>query len=141
MDRLSHHRGFIRSPFATWYVFDRDDGLDENHGPQRFSVVYLCADGVAAYQALYRQNHTAPEVLAIIQPGHGFGLNYTDFTDPKGFLAWTVLEGNGSHIPDFLVCGDSFIDHTQSFWPDAYPDHVEWFQHVHGNGVWRRGRR
>lgn len=79
-------RGFVRSPFATWYIFDRDNDRDKDHGPLRFSLVYLCADGVAAYQALYGQNHTAPEVLAVIQPGTGFGGNYTDFRDPDGFL-------------------------------------------------------
>jgi len=132
--------GFVRSPFATWHIFDRDDGRDEGHGPRRFSLVYLCADGVAAYQALYWHSHTAPEVLAIIQPGHGFGGNYTDFTDPDGFFAWTVLRGNGPSIPEYLVCGGNLLDHTQAFWPDDYPEHVEWFQHVNGNGVWRRKR-
>ena len=120
--------------------FDRDECRDEGHGPLRFSLVYLCADGVAAYQALYRHNHTAPEVLAIIQPGNDCSVNYTDFKDPDGSLAWTVLRGNGSNIPEYLVCGGLLLDYTQAFWPDDYPEHVEWFQHVNGNGVWRRKR-
>lgn len=129
---------FVRKPFANWLIFDREDGRDEQHGPDRFSLVYLCADGVAAYQALYHENHTAPEVLAIIQPGAGFGGNYTDFRNPDGFFAWTVLHGNGDHVPEYLVCGGNNDGYTEAFWPDAYPDHVEWFQRVHGNGVWRR---
>jgi hypothetical protein len=134
-------RGSVRSPFATWYIFDRDECRDERHGPLRFSLVYLCADGVAAYQALYWQNHTAPEVLAIIQPGNDCSVNYTNFKGPDGFLAWTVLHGNnGSSIPEYLVCGGLLLDYTQAFWPDAYPEHIEWFQHVNGNGVWRRKR-
>lgn len=137
-ERQGH--GFVRSSFATWYIFDRDEDRGEDHGPQRFSLVYLCADGIAAYQALYWQNHTAPEVLAIIQPGHGFGGNYADFTDPDGFLAWIVLRGNGPRIPEYLVCGGLLLDYTRAFWPDDYPEHVEWFQHVNGNGVWRRRR-
>lgn len=134
-----YHR-FVGTPYATWYIFDREHDRGEDHGPQRFSLVYLCADGIAAYQALYWQNHIAPEVLAIIQPGHGLGGNYTDFTDPDGFLAWTVLYGNGQHVPEFLVCGKiGPLNQTEAFWPDAYPHHVEWFQHVNGNGIWRRG--
>ena len=132
------HRGFIKGPFATWCIFDRDGDRDEHHGPARFSLVYLCADGVAAYQALYWKNHTAPEVLAIIQPGHAFGGNYTDFTDPSGFLAWTVLRGNGQSIPEYLVCGGFGTDYRAAFWSDDFPEHVEWFQHVNGNGIWRR---
>ncbi len=131
-------RGFVRNPFAHWYIFDRDGSRGEDHGPQRFSLIYLCADGVAAYQALYWQYHTAPEVLTIIQPGTGFGGNYTDFRDPDGFFAWTVLQGNARHLPEYLVCGGLLLDYTQAFWPESYPEHVEWFQHENGNGVWRR---
>ena len=128
---------FVKTPFACWYIFDRGEDKNEDFGPERFSLVYLCADGVAAYQALYWQNHTAPEVLAIIQPGHGFG----SFKDPEGFFAWTVLKGNDGTIPEYLVCGSIIIDHTASYWPESYPQHVEWFQHVNGNGVWRRAER
>jgi hypothetical protein len=137
--KLQAH-GFVRSPFATWYIFDRDDDRVEDHGPQRFSLVYLCADGVAAYQALYWQNHTAPEVLTIIQPGTGFGGNYTDFRDPESFFAWTVLRENSSSMPEYLVCGGHLLDYTQAFWPEAYPTHVESFQHPNGNGDWQRKR-
>ena len=131
--------GFVRRPFATWYIFDRNDDKTEDHGPQRFSLVYLCADGVAAYQALYWQHHIAPEVLTIIQPGEGFGGNYANFRDPEGFFAWVVLHGNDQPIPEYLVCGMTLLfAQAQSFWPDEYPEHVEWFQQVNGNGVWRR---
>lgn len=77
-------------------------------------------------------------MLTIIQPGTGFGGNYTDFRDPNGFFAWTILKGNGQHLPEYLVCGGLLLDYSQAFWPEAYPEHVEWFQHVNGNGVWRR---
>lgn len=137
----SHAHGFVRMPFATWYVFDRNDDRGKDHGPKRFSLVYLCADGVAAYQVLYWQNQTAPEVLAIFQPGTGFGNNYTDFRDPNGFFAWTVLRHNGQKAPDYLVCGENGpLDQYQAFWPEDYPEHVEWFQYVNGNGVWGRRR-
>lgn len=32
--------------------------------------------------------------------------------DPDGFLAWTVLRGNGSNIPEYLVCGGLLLDYT-----------------------------
>jgi len=132
-------KGFVKNPFATWYIFDRNHDRGEDHGPQRFSLVYICADGVATYQALYWQSQTAPKVLAIIQPGAGFGGNYTDFKDPDGLFAWTVLrEERANNIPEYLVCGGLLLDYTQAFWPNDYPEHVEWFQHENGNGVWRR---
>lgn len=143
MHRLKQMRemGFVKKPFAVWYVFDREPNRGEDHGRERFSFVYICGDGVATYQALYWPNKIAPEVLAIIQPGTGFGSNYTDFRDPNGCLAWTVLKGNGEHVPEYLVYGGLLLDYTQACWPDAYPEHIEWFQHVNGNGVWRRRKR
>jgi hypothetical protein len=143
MSRLEQLRamGFLKKPFADWYVFDRESHLGKDHGPKRFSLVYICGDGVATYQALYWPNKIAPKVLAIIQPGAGFGGNYTDFRDPEGCLAWTVLQGNGEHVPEYLVYGGLLLDYTQACWPDAYPEHVEWFQHVNGNGIWRRRKR
>lgn len=133
-------RWFVeQQPFATWYIFDRDERLGEEHGPQRFSLVHICADGVATYQALYYKNKTSPEVLAIIQPGTGFGGNYTDFRDPEGFFAWTVLHGNGLNIPEYLVCGGLLRDYNDAYWPKDYTEHVDWFQYKYGIGVWRRG--
>jgi hypothetical protein len=131
--------GFVKSGFADWYVFDREPHFGEDHGPARFSLIYICGDGVATYQAIYCRQKVAPEILAIVQPGTGFGGNYTDFRDPNGLLAWTVLSANGDRIPQYLVYGGLLLDYHQACWHAAYPEHVEWFQHVNGNGVWRRG--
>jgi len=131
-------RDVVGSPFATWCIFDRVGNKDEHHGPQRFSFVYMCADGVAAYQALYWQNHTAPEVLAIIRPGHAFGGNYTDFTDPDGFFAWTVLGGNIPTIPEYLVCEERDRDDRRACWPGAYPEYVQRIPDDRLIGIWQR---
>lgn len=136
-----HIQEWLKRPFADWYIFDRESGMDENHGPQRFSLIYICGDGIATYQALYWQNRTAPVVLTIIQPGFGFGGNYTEFCDPDRFLAWTVLHGNGAQIPEYLAYGGYGTVYPRACWPDAYPEHVEWWQHVNGNGVWRQRNR
>jgi hypothetical protein len=101
-------------------------------------AVYVGGDGVATYQALYLQQKVAPLVLAIIQPGHGFGLNYTNFEDPQGFLADTALRMNGDRIPEYLVCGGAGRDYHEAFWPADYPELVEYFQFRCGNGIWRR---
>jgi hypothetical protein len=132
-------QSFIKEPFAIWYIFEREEGVEPSHGPERFSLVYLAADGVAAYQVLYLQRNTAPLVLALIQPGAGFGGAYTDFRDPAGLLAHTVLRTNGdAPVPEYLVCGGQLLDYDLAFWPDDYPVEVERFQHARGNGVWRR---
>jgi hypothetical protein len=130
--------GCRRRPFAVWFVFERLPEFDNSHGPSRFSFVYICDDGVAVYEALYLTRGIAPMVLAIIQPGYGFGGNYTDFTNPEGLLAEAVLRTNGRVIPEYLVCGGMGKDYNRAFWPSDYPTLVEYFQHENGNGIWQR---
>lgn len=87
-------------PFAHWAVLERDEEYGEEHGPKRFSLLFLGAEGVAAYAGLYLTNKITPKGIAIIQPGHGFGLNWTDFFDWNAPLARTVRSGNS--MPDFF---------------------------------------
>ena len=94
-----------RTPFfCIWSVFQRREDFDVEHGPERFSLLYLCEEGVAAFRALYLANSIVPRAVAVIQPGHGFGGNWTDFTDPDRVLARTVL-GNPMGIPELLLHG------------------------------------
>jgi hypothetical protein len=139
IQRLQGMNNFIKTPFATWYIFEREKGLTDRHGPERFSFVYIGADGVATYQALYCQNKTAPKMLAIIQPGHRFGGNYTNFTDPKGLFNWVVTHSNGRNIPQYLMYGGLGVGFIESCWPADYPKHEAWLQMENGNGIWSRG--
>jgi len=72
------YEDWIKAPFAKWIVFQRNEGFDDHHGAERFSLLYLCAEAVAAFQALYISNHCSPLAVAVIQPGHGFGCNWTN---------------------------------------------------------------
>jgi hypothetical protein len=71
--------GRVEKPYCEWAVFDREDGRSATHGPERLSLLYLCADGVAAYEALFGTHRVAPKTLVIKQPGTGFGGNWTNF--------------------------------------------------------------
>ena len=101
-DRVSHFAN--RHPFATWMVLERLPEFGEDHGPKRFSLLFLCADGVAAYQALYWTNQMKPRAIAIIQPGTGFGGNWTDFFKKDDPFYWTVSH-NPAGMPDYVYCG------------------------------------
>jgi hypothetical protein len=91
-------------PFCSWSVFQRREDVPASHGPSRFSLLYLYADGVAAFQALYLGNGASPTAIAIIQPGHGFGGNWTNFEDSEQILARSVLE-NPHGPPQILLYG------------------------------------
>ena len=90
-------------PFGQWAVYERDGDYGPDHGPIRFSLIYLGAEGAAAYSGLYLNNKITPKGLAIIQPGHGFGLNWTDFTDPDGPLTRTMMMGRS--MPEYIFYG------------------------------------
>jgi len=99
-----------KKPYCFWSIFQRGINVPSIHGPPRFSLLYLCADGVAAFQALYYANSASPKAVAVIQPGTAFGGNWTDFENPSGIFADTVL-GNPQGSPQILLnkgAGHSF---------------------------------
>lgn len=63
----------VKPPFFVWVVMQRPDDFPANYGPRRFSLLYLCIDGVAAFQTLYVERGISPKAIAIIQPGESFG--------------------------------------------------------------------
>ncbi len=139
----------IRPPFAVWSVFEKEKRRPLWHGPDRFSMLYVCGDGVATFQALYGPNKLSPRAVAIIQPGHGFGGNWTNFTDPDSILARTVF-GNPGGGPEYLLYGGMGGPefYASPCWP-AYSEFVRWIdqdpfvrfrpKEGHGTiGLWRR---
>ena len=90
--------------FCSWSIFQRGEDYTAIHGPSRFSYLYICAEGVAAFQALYLANSVSPKAVAVIQPGHKFGGNWTNFEDHKKIFARSVL-GNPQGRPEILLYG------------------------------------
>ncbi len=106
MTEYYSQRDFIKGPFAHWIVYDRLKEFTDDHGAKRFSLIYIGGEGVATYQALYWSNKKCPKILAIIQPGHGFGFNWANFGDPDGPLEWVVYN-NRYGRPDTILYGGS----------------------------------
>lgn len=124
--------------FASWVILGRDQDFSDAHGPERFSLIYICADGAAAYLSMYSAEAIAPRALAIIQPGHGFGGNYTNFTRRDGLLAHIVLE-KGTQSPEFLLCGGAHYKKSDpAWWSEEYSAQVEYFPGNNAWSVWRR---
>ncbi len=67
------------APFGFLEVLERDHGFDDNHGARRLAILFLGADGIAAYDALFCQGlaHSLPFVIVL--QDHGFGENYDRF--------------------------------------------------------------
>ena len=120
------------SPFVQWAVFERLPSRDRPHGPDRFSLLYLGGEGVATYQALYWSNKQRPKALAIIQPGHAFGLNWTNYTEQASPLHW-VVKNNPAGVPSMIYYGGYGRNYSDFSWseylaqrkisPYYYPEH------------------
>lgn len=65
-------------PYAFIEVLERSAGFDEGHGPKRLAILFLCADGVATYDALFCQAN-AQTPFAVVLQDHGWGGNWTSF--------------------------------------------------------------
>jgi hypothetical protein len=146
-DPESRYRRLEWNPFCIWSVFERLDRFDASHGPERFSLLYLSADGAAAFQALYGGNECCPLAVAVIQPGHlMFGGNWTDFTDPEKIFCRSVLD-NAAGRPDILLFGGygNRNRYRSPCWPDyarlvTFAEKSFFYQHgrAYGGsiGVW-----
>jgi len=117
---------FRKKPFATWFVFQRDDLRNNEHGAKRFSLLYLCAEGVTTYQALYVSNNCSALGIALIVDGSGFGGNWASYYPRNSPLATTVLN-NPAGRPRFLFHDGSVR------WPE-YPEDPNF----PGGGIWSK---
>ncbi len=115
----NRYASHVVGPYAYWSVWERAPHLDDNHGPERFSFLYIAGDGAETFQSLYYSNSRAPSLVAIIQPGEGFGHNWTNFFDSRQILARSVLS-NPYGLPDYLLLGGlgSDVEYQRSIvWP------------------------
>jgi hypothetical protein len=104
--RPENSEQFIKPPFCEWVIFAKNENETQSSVPERFSLLYLCADGAAAFQILFTPNRIRPRAIAIIQPGDGFGYNWTRFFRPNGILARSV-GANPAGMPLFLLEGST----------------------------------
>lgn len=119
--------------FCTWTIYERDSTLGNEHGPDRFSLLFIGGEGVATYQALYWSNKITAKALALIQPGTGFGLNWTNFKDQNGALSW-VINNNPAGKPNIIYYG-GYSNHQDGFnWDGFVEDERKIFPYYHGHG-------
>ena len=107
-------------PFVHWTVYERDADRTEEHGPERFSLLYFGSEGVATYQGLYWTHRIVPAAMCIIQPGTGFGLNWTDFRSPEAPLYW-VVHHHPDGKPPLVYYGGYCHGYDDFSWPGYEP--------------------
>jgi hypothetical protein len=132
--RFIHHR--VR-PYAYWGIFERLPGFGHSGGPDLFSFLFVAADGVATYRNLYHGHNTRASLIAVIQPGEGFGFNWTNFYDPDRAFANVVL-CNPNGVPDYMIYGGigSGTRYRMPSWPQ-YGKLLRFWKTTDGHlGLW-----
>jgi hypothetical protein len=111
-DRAGHQTFASKPPFGFLAIFERDESYGDSHGPQRFALLFLGADGIATYDALFCQPDSVSPPYGVLLQDHGFGGNYDRFgrgglleelaTKTRVFPEW-LLVGEGTEAWDGYV--------------------------------------
>jgi len=89
----------VGRPYALLEILERQAGFGDTHGPQRLAILFLCADGVMAHDALFCQTgSTAP--FAVVLQDHGWGGNWTRFGQGGSLQQ---LASSTRRLPAFLL--------------------------------------
>jgi hypothetical protein len=102
-------------PYAIWAVFRRRAGVNESHGPEKFSLVFIGGEGIATYSAIYNSNKLYPKAIVICGADIGFGSNWTFFEKKGGPFERLVLS-NKAGIPKYLLAWGRYSPNGSSHW-------------------------
>lgn len=103
------------APFGFVEVLERDRNLNDDHGARRLAILFLGADGIAAYDALFCQEHSDSAPFAVVLQDHGFGGNYDKFG--RGGLLESIA--TRCHVvPPYLLVAENTAP-----WPGFKPVH------------------
>ncbi len=92
------------APFGFLKILERDGDFDDKHGPRRLAILFLGADGIAAYDALFCQEHGQSAPFAVVLQDHGFGGNYNRFG--RGGLLERIAQRTNV-VTRFLLVADN----------------------------------
>lgn len=89
-------------PYCVIAVFERKDEFDEDYGCKRFALVYLYADAIATFDAVFANYSRSPDLLVL--QDHGFGGNYDKFG--KDGLMHEIAKKTKT-FPKYILCAEN----------------------------------
>ena len=94
-------------PYALLVILARKPSFDDSHGPERLAILFLGADGIATYEAVFA-NGNVPQFFGFLLQDHGFGGNYSRFG--RGGLLEKIMVRSGVYPHFVLTMYDSPYD-------------------------------
>jgi hypothetical protein len=95
-----------KESYSFLQIMERKPEYDEAHGPKRLAILFLFADGIATYDALFCQARNKSEPFAVLLQDHGFGGNYDKF-GMGGLMERIALHTQIK--PTYLLVGEDSI--------------------------------
>lgn len=95
------------SPYGFVEILERASSKGDEHGPLRLAVLFLGADGIATYDALFCQGDATPAPLAVVIEDYGFGGQYRGGKFGRGGLLEEIASRCGVMPRWLLVARDS----------------------------------
>lgn len=128
LKRLKDHQfindlyySFASSAYAIWAVYElENESANTNVKAKRFSLLHIRGEGCETFKQLYYHNKKNPKAIAIINPGEGYGDNWTKFTDYKYRFYQSIrnnVDNNGADMPEYMLT-NAAPDEDGYFWGD-----------------------
>ncbi|MBA7580284.1 hypothetical protein ES708_22175 [subsurface metagenome] len=106
------------SPFALWAVYELDT-QNPSGKINRFSILHIGGEACATFDAIYIGNKINPLAVVILNPGEGYGDNWTIFRDPA-YQFYKLIEynvqNNNQNFPRYLFTNIYLANNC--FWPN-----------------------
>ena len=107
-------------PYALLAVLERKPDFGDDHGPERLAILFLGADGIATYEAIFASGN-APQFFGFLLQDHGFGGNYDCFG--RGGLLEKIMVRSKVY-PHFVltVYDNPYEGYEKVEWADPLPN-------------------
>lgn len=93
----------LAAPFALLTIFQRQPSFGPEHGAERFAVLFVAADGYAAYEALFGHGPDRTSPFALVLQDHGWGGNHPGASWGGGGHLECIANALGTR-PQYLWC-------------------------------------
>lgn len=81
-------------PFSLITIWKRNN--------KYISIIYISSEAVHCYEQIFLKNRITPRAIAIIQPGHTMGGNWTNFFNTNSAFLGMVRKGP---LPEYMLLG------------------------------------